>query len=395
MARTRKPKWPENVRQLETGRFSLQFEVTEHGVTRRLSQSSILRSEPRSYATLDEALEGRARVRTFLATTADRHTTVLGFWERWTNERDWRWGSEFTGRGDETFETNRRKTAAFVKRYGDRQIASVSTEDVKAHMSTGVGVTQLQYISLFFRDAMREGLTQHNPADDLARTAARTARDRRLNHKRRTKPPTSDQIRAMLERAAEPAYPRSIYGWLLAGSETGMRAGELDAMEFANVDGDVYHITQQRHYRTNTLEDPKHESFRSVHLSDDLLAEIERVRSEDPRARWIWRNAYGEWWRPAARDKWWSWDGDGGPSLRSLVGDATMYQATRHHWAWHALNTLDISVQKIARLYGHQDGGKTLLAHYADVDNDAALESVRAARAAAPVDLSARRRRAA
>ena len=393
MGRKPKPELPENIRLLDTGKYGLQFEVQENGKTRRLSGASLLKGSPRSFDTIEDALKGRDQVREFLASTVDRETTVRGFWERWTDEDDWAWGTEgiYANRGRDSYVVYASRTRLLVERYGDRQIASITERDIaelkprRSHLPT---------IALFFRNAMREGFVKHNPAETMARDANAKANDERAKRRQRYTPPKRAQIDAMLERAAMPCYPRSIYGWLLTGTETGMRCGELDGMRFQWLDGDVYDIQKQLHYRTGTLEDPKHEGQRKVVLPPEVMAEIERARAQDPANPWIWRNTYGQPWMQDGRDRWWHWCADGGAALRSLVGGATMKEATRHHWAWHALNILEIPVPKIAKLYGHKDGGVTLLAHYATVDNDAAIDAVRTARAQQPASLSARRRAA-
>jgi integrase len=377
----------------KTGAIYLQFPITEDGCERRLSARQILGTEPRSYANAAEARAGHARVVAFIDANADRKTTVRGFWDRWTNEDDWNWGSAATGRNRDSFVVYSSRTRRFVERYAARQIATIVEADVRAYMSEGKGVaSQLPTISLFFRDAMTEDLIAVNPAEKMGRKANRTADEERRRQRSRRSAPRKDQIDAMLERATAPAFPRSFYGWLLTGTETGMRGGEIDGMEWEHLDGDVYHLQRQLHYRSRTLEDPKHGSFRKLLLPPSVLSEVERQR--DNGSRYIWTNTLADPWMHDARSRWWHYCTDGGPAPRSLVGGATMYQATRHHWAWHALNVLKMPVPDIARLYGHSDGGKTLLEHYADVDNDSAIEALRAARAAQPSDLGARRRAA-
>jgi integrase len=376
-----------------SGKITLLFKVEEDGRTRRLSQNAILKTEPRSYDTAEDARAGYERVRKFLESDVDRHTTLRAFWERWTNEDDWRWGLEMSGRSADSYVVYRSRTRPFMERYERRQIASMTEQDIRNYMAAGGKPSQLPTIALFFNDAIEEGLTTENPAIKLARSANRSATDRRRKTKLKTKPPGKVQIDAMLTRARTGPYPASLYGWLWTGTETGMRGGELDGMRWEFLQGDVYDLQQQLHYRSRTLEEPKHGSFRKVVLPSDLVEFIDTQRGNG--SPYIWVNSFAGPWSQDARERWWHWCHDGGASLRQTVGGATMYQATRHHWAWHALNVLKLPVPDIAHLYGHKDGGKTLLEHYADVDGDAARDALRAARAAQPVDLSARRRRSA
>jgi len=388
--RKAKPKLPDDVRQLDSGKYGLQFRVDG----RRLSGHAILRTVPRSFDTLDEALEARKRVRDFLASTSDRHTTVRGFWERWTDPDDPRWGVKHSKRREDTYTIYASRTRAFVDAYGDRQIAAITPADVIRYRATGAD-SQLPTISLFFKDAIKDGLLAVNPAADAGREAKSNANKRRELEREERETPSRAVVDEMLTRATAPGYPRSFYGWLLTGVRTGLRGGELDGMQWEYLDGDVYRVRKQLHYRSGKLTAPKHNSFREILLPADVMAEIDAARERSIGSPFIWTNSFGDPWRGDARERWWHWCVDGGPTLRSIVGGATMYQATRHHWADYALNTLLMPVPMIAKLYGHRDGGTTLLAHYASPDNDRAIAELRRAHAAQPSDLSARRRRAA
>lgn len=385
-----KPKLPDDVRLLDSGKYGLQFKVEG----RRLSGHAILHTTPRSFDTLDAALEARAEVRRFLASTTNRHTTVRGFWERWTDVDDPRWGVRHSKRGADTYTIYASRTRAFVEMFGDRQIAAITPADVIAYRATGAQ-SQLPTVSLLFKDAIRDGLRTDNPAADAGREAKSNANKRRESERERRETPSRAVIDEMLTRATAPGYPRAFYGWLLTGVRTGLRGGELDGMQWEYLDDDVYRVRKQLHYRSGKLVAPKHNSHREILLPPDVMAEIQTAREESIGSPFIWTNSFGDPWREDARSRWWHWCVDGGPTLRSIVGGATMYQATRHHWADYALNTLLMPVHLIAKLYGHRDGGKTLLAHYASPDNDRAILELRRAHDAQPADLSARRRRAA
>lgn len=381
---------PPGGRRTSAGRVTITIPTQVNGHDKRLSQNKILPSEPRSYATVDEAWEGYKRVQDYLAQRVDRDQTMLGFWERWTDPEDWRWG-QISGRSEDSQYIYASRTRAFVTRYATRPVASMTEQDVRDHMRAGGAPSQLSTIARFFRDAATEGLIVGNPAGVLGKDADRALTKRRKAN--RSDPPKIDAVNAMLEHATDPRYPRSFYGWLLTGTRTGMRGAELDGMEWEYVDGDVYHIEWQLHYRTSQKQRPKHDSRRPVRLDDDVLAEIERARPNGSPYIWLNPNT-SDPWRHEARGELWEKE-IAGTSLRDLVGGVTIYIATRHHWASHALNVLKITPYDASLLYGHSDGGKLLTDTYAKPDVMSALDAVRRATAVQPVDLSARRRRVA
>lgn len=383
----RKPKVvlpPCGVRRLPSGRITLQIRCVLKNQPGRWSQQTILPSEPASYATPQEACEGYERVMAFLALEVDREATVRGFWDRWRDHDDARWGVlAKPRRGTDTRIIYESRTRDFVEMYADRPMASITDADVLAYQkSEHYAASQMVVISTFLRDAAKDKLRIGNPAQDVAKEAGDALRFRREHNK--PKAPTLAQVDAALRhmRLHLSVYPRSLYGWFLTGARTGMRGGELDGMFFEHVEGDVYDIRHQLHYRSNDLKPPKWGSQRKVWLPPEVVAEIRAQRkvrmADDWQTPFIWVNTEGGPWRHDAREKWWS-KRVAGTSLRQICGDVAIYNATRHHWASHALNVLGMQPFQAAALFGHKDGGKVLIERYVTVDHEAAAREAGAA----------------
>jgi integrase len=388
----RKP--PTGSRTTSAGRITITIPVTIGGRERRLSQNKILPSEPRSYATVDEAWEGYNRVQAYLKQEVDRELTVAGFRDRWLDEDDVRWGMVAKPkRGRDARYTYASATRGFAKMFGERPMASITETDILAYQrSAHYAPSQMVVISTLLRDAERDKLRIGNPAREIAREAGDSLRTLR----ERDKPvaPSLAQVNAALDhmRAHLDVYPRSLYGWLLTGARTGLRGGELDGMEFAYVKGDRYDVQRQLHYRTNMLDIPKHRSFRKVYLPPEVLEEIEHQRAQGMAGRFIWTNTQFEPWRHDARDQWWS-KVVGGTSLRQICGDVPIYNATRHHWASWAVNIAGFSPYQASVLMGHKDGGKIMIERYVTKDLDAAVDAAAQIYAQQPIDLAAERAR--
>jgi hypothetical protein len=328
----RKPKLPSGARRTSAGRITLTIADANDG-GRRKSQQKIKPDEPASYGTPDEAMAGLVRVKAFMAEARCQATTVEGFWADWTDHAHPRWGS-LASRSPQSIDSYAIRTRRFVKMYGDRQLDSITEEDVIAYLRAGGVHSSLRAIATLFHDAGRVGLTTTHPCAQIAGQAEGLARKRRAE--REGVVPDSDQIDAMLDRARADVIPASFYGWLLTGVRTGMRTGEIDGMEWK------------------------------------YLAEIDKQR--DNGTPFIWINAGGgTCWKSDSRSYWWTWTNDGGPSLRQLVGGAQMKNATRHYWASWALNVAGIQPYQAALLYGHSDGGKLLTDTYAKPDLEHAM----------------------
>jgi integrase len=385
-----------------SGRITLMFAVDEGGRRRRLSQNKILPTEPRSYATVEEADEGYRRVKAYLAEQADRATTVAGFWKRWTDEDDPEFGAFATQtprRSKHAIYTYASHTRAFAEHYADRTVASLNEKDVLDWTrNIRYRASSMAAIRTFLSDAEKAGLrTGANPAAAQTKNA-----QAKLSRQRKTQPavPTLEQSDAMLA-FAKTHMPIGLYGWLLCGVRTGMRCAEIDGMQLRYLDRQtgVYDIQFQRHPRTGVLDEPKHQSQRKVLLTPDVLAVIDAIHprlrdAEDPEPPhdFIWTGTLGQPWEDSSRLKWWE-KTVLGTSLRAIAGDLALKNATRHYWATRAVNEGGISLWHAATLMGHKDGGHLIARTYARREEVAALDAMRAMQAASPISLQQERAR--
>lgn len=69
------------------------------------------------------------------------------------------------------------------------------------------------------------------------------------------------------------------------------------------------------------------------------------------------------------------------------------YVATRHYFAWYALNVLELPDHVIALHLGHQDGGELVRKTYGHPDEELARRRIRDANRTRPADPIPLRRR--
>lgn len=372
----RKRALPKGARWVSPTTISIQFPVPQpDGTTKRLSQANAMPGEPRSYGSIEEAYAGYQRVTEYLTRKIEHGVTLLDFWTDWTDPDHWRWGKKRTR---QTLKALASRTRAFVERYGDQPIAAITERHFELFMRDGGLASQLKGLAVMFNDAESANLLAAHPCRQIASESDRSERATAKN--RKPKSPAQAQVDAMLERAQTPCYPRSIYGWLLMGTETGMRSGELDAASFGALNGNRYHVAEQFNHALQTWAPPKHDSYRTIVLPDSVVAALEEFRGDDPLDGRMFVNQRGAHWRSETRDYWWNWSRDGQPSLCQLAGGMTMYEATRHFWASRAINVWGAPVYPVSVVYGHKDGGKILIKHYLTPDEDAANDTIEATR---------------
>jgi integrase len=372
--RKQRPELPPGGRRTSSGRITITISTVAGGQKKRLSHSKVLASEPRTYATSADAWAGYDRVMAHLEMCSSNGETLRGFWARWIDpEHHWN-----EGRSESTVMTYESRTRSFVafRDYADLPLAVFTEKHLDAFREHGGLLTQVTTISRIFMDAKRRGLIATNPFAQAAAEADRTVIKRTKAKAKKNPPPKTEAVNAMLARLRTGPYPASLLGWFTTGTETGMRGGEIDGMQWDYYDPDtgLYDIQWQWHHKLNARTDVKHGSARALILPtvvQELIQEQARKfrRPGGNGSPYIWTDPEREHWTHNTRDYWWTWKGDGGPTLRSLVGDATMYRATRHHWASKAVNEMGLSPYQASLLFGHCDGGKLISEIYADPDH--------------------------
>jgi integrase len=385
MAR-RKPTLPPGARQTSPGRISITIRLKlDDGTFTRLAHSKVKSDEPKFYATPDEAWAGYLRIQEYQKQAAAHGETLKGFWAKWSDP-DHHWN---LSRTDSTVMAYTARTKGFVnfRNYGDIPLSAFTERHLDAYMEDGGGLlSHIGAISRIFHDAVRRGRIATNPlaraAAEAAKLIAKQAKEKRVENP----PPSVDQIEQMLARLKAPDYPDSLYGWFLTGAETGMRGGEIDGMEWEHLNGNVYWIKRQWNAKENKLTKCKAGSERRLILNPRVMAEIDKMRGNC--SRYIWADSNRAHWTHNTRAYWWTWSGDGGPTLRQLVQGATMYNATRHHWASRAVNIMGLTPYQASLLYGHSDGGKLITDTYANPDHERAMREAAERALPSPDDLA-------
>jgi integrase len=368
----RKRGLPPGGRKTSAGRITITIRVAQNGETKRLAHSKVKPDEPTTYATEAEAWAGYERVIAFIDDQADSVVTLGAFWEEWTDEDHYLWGT-IKGRSRQTIASYTTRTRRFVKMYRDRPIDSIVELDVHRYLKAGGKPSTLYTISTMFHDAASQKLITAHPCAQLAAEAEAAIRKARERKRKQTTLPDRETLTLMLERAKQAAYPPGLWAWLVVGAETGMRGGELDGMEWEFLKGNRYEIRWQWNRAIGEMSEPKHGSTRDLLLSPRAMAAIETCRGNG--SRYIFLNNERTHWNHDSRARWWEWCADGGAALRQIVGGVTMYESTRHAWASWAVNDGGLSPYQASLLYGHTDGGKLITETYAKPDHEAAMRA--------------------
>ena len=159
----------------------------------------------------------------------------------------------------------------------------------------------------------------------------------------------------------------------------GRAPGEWDALSRVDLDfqGQTIEIVQQWNAKLRKVTLPKFEQTRTIAMTDPVRARLLALPRESD---WVFTTLRGNHYTASSRSHHWN-----RVRCAAGLGQMDLYTATRHYFAWYALNVLEVEPKWTALQLGHQDGGKLVLNRYGHPDARVARKKIREAFAQAPV----------
>lgn len=274
--------------------------------------------------------------------TAGGTETVSSFQARWTRD--------YPRPKASTNQHNTERTTRFASQYGRRRLDSITVEEARAWVLKRPG--DLSALRAMFTDARRDGKITINPFSGLGVTR---------KSKRDVKPDwlTSTQVHDLAECARQAhgdVYGQVMASIVLFAAYTGVRPGELFALELGDLDGTNLHIRRAADSKTRTITTPKNGHGRTIVFPRPARDAVDACpRFEDqqtvftaPRGGQLWAPHFSWLWNP----------------VRVLFGRPTMaFYELRHFCATHLLD-LGLSPSDVAYQLGHTDNGKLVMSTY-------------------------------
>ena len=279
--------------------------------------------------------------------------TVMEFWERWTSEKMFMRPKASTNRH------NRERTKAFAEKHGTLRLDRVTRQTVGEWRSGGSRDGTIPALRAMWNDALRLELVERNPFSNQGITKSRGNRD--------SKPPAQSVVWDLVKAARRLSGP-SFAAWLQVAAFTGMRPGELDALQWTAVDFDRnrIHVNEQWN-ETGGFTLPKNGFRREAPLTPparDALLSLPRE------AEFCFVNLRGQHWSSSSRAYHWK-------AVKAAVGfEGSLYVATRHHAGDYMTNVLGLAAEDVAIALGHRDGGYLVRTLYGHRDEQLALDRV-------------------
>ena len=318
---------------------------------------------PRTYASKREAERAEDAARDLLHDLALRGRTVGEWWAEWTTDPLWARPAESTNLH------NAERTKAFARAYTDRPLRAIDSLVVAEWLKGGRNLGTVGALCTMFNDARKPQaglLIDNNPFAGLGL--------KKSKGRKHVQPPAPGEV-ARLIAAADDLTPPSFAAYLFTACYSAMRPGELDALQWPDLDftpgAECIRIERQWNVKTKKITPPKHGSRGIIAMVEPLR---ERLLSLPRESEWVFTTLRGNHYVPSTRSHHWN-------RVRCSIGLGTtsLYEATRHYFAWYLLNVAELPDHVVAAQLRHDDGGTLVRELYGHPDAAMARERIRAA----------------
>ena len=264
-----------------------------------------------------------------------------------------RWLEEWPRPAASTRRTYAEAARRFAAEFGSTPLGDVEHFSARAWaLTVPRGISRV--IGILYGDARNAGLVESNPFSGLRLPA--TEKPGSIT------PPTMEEYRTLLESCtALGGYGQEFRTMITFAAWTGVRAGELFALEWDDLDGEVIQIRRQRR-RDGTLGQPKNGKARTIAYLPPARVLEDLPRRPDP---YVFHSARGN---PLVQGSLhYSWR-----AVRAAAGlPSARWHDLRHFCATQLLEMhishFDVSIQ-----LGHTDGGALVMERYGHPSEDAA-----------------------
>lgn len=290
--------------------------------------------------------------------TARGRETVGGFTVRWA--RDYPRPRESTNRH------NAERAKAFGEALDRRRVDSITVDEARAWALSHPA--QLPALRAMFNDARRSGLIVANPFAGLGMERSRGRRDLPSEWL------TETDVEGLCDAAQAvhgDGYGPQMAAMIRFAAHTGVRPGELFALELTDLAGDSITVRHAADSRTRTVGPPKNGRARTIvypAAARHAAEQCPRMMGQTlvfvgPRGGQLWASAFSWLWKP----------------VRAAAGRPSMAWHELRHYAATRLLELGLSPADVAVQLGHTDGGALVMSTYGHPSERAARARILAA----------------
>lgn len=218
-------------------------------------------------------------------------------------------------------------------------------------------------VRTMFTDAMLKGLIDSNPWVGLRLEGTRGRKDAVML--------SVAELRVLVAKAkaAQPGYPY-FAAMIVAAAYTGMRPGELYALQWEDLDFTRGEVTVRHQYRSKTrdISAPKNKQTRTIVLPDQAAEEL--LRLPLPHEGTVFLTKRGKPFSGRVHHYYWD-------PVRAAFGRPEMEFYELRHMAASYLADLGATAQQIAHQLGHTDNGALAMKLYIHTYEESTRDALR------------------
>lgn len=350
------------VQKLTSGRW--RATVTDPSTRKRVSAATVLGLPEPTFARKHHAQDACSQARALLVDKRRKGPTVKEWADVWTSDPLYQRPKASTNK------LNRQLIHQFVDAHPLMLLADVDDVTVARWIRGGRRTNQVPALRAMFNDARsaKAGrLIRENPWANLGLATG--------PGRRNLDPPSEETVRHVIQTARAVSGP-SFAAWLQVAAFTGLRPGELDALQWEHVDTDRRRILvcQQFNAATRTVTAPKNGRSRFAPLTAPALDALQALPRQ---ASWCFPAHQAPHWTATSRRYHWRHvqrHPDG--RLREHGFDGPLYLCGRHFAGWWMVNVLGMASEDVAIAFGHQDGGELVRVLYGHREHEDALDRI-------------------
>jgi integrase len=266
-----------------------------------------------------------------------------------------RWLEEWPRRAASTRRSYAEGARRFAEKFGSTPLADVDRLSArKWALTVPRGISDV--VRIMYGDAWNIGLVESNPFERLRLPASERTRT--------TTAPTLDEYRRLLEACTVlGGYGPEFKAMIEFSAWTGVRAVELHALEWDDVEGDVIQIRRARR-RDGSIGPPKNGKARTIaypppaRALDGVPERRDAYVFHGPRGNPLVQGSHHYAWR----------------AVRAAAGvPGTRWHDLRHFTATQLLE-MGMTHFDVSGQLGHEDGGALVMARYGHPSKDVARE---------------------
>lgn len=268
-------------------------------------------------------------------------------------------------RAEQTNKHNAERVSKFARDFAGRPMDSITRPEARKWALANRG--RVSAVRAMFNDALEDELLAANPFLKLGQKQSKGGKIH--------SPVTEDELHRLADLAITvhgDVWGPTFRTMILVAAYTGMRAGEVFALRWEDINGDTISVRRQFVSKLGKETTPKHGSSGDIFLPPPARLALDEM-PHDMTGGLVFHTLYGRQFRQPSLHYAWN-------PVRVAFGRPDLkWHGLRHFCATYMLNVLGLQPWVVAQQLRHDDGGTLVVELYGHPDAKVARDHIRQA----------------